>query len=149
VEDELLRIGLLGVQYWITGSFRRMKQLSNDIDVVLIAYHHEHSAINGKLMERFGSLVTDPTRPKTNIVDGQIAYQFHLVEHCKLGAMLLHTTGSVDFNKLMRTKAIQKGWKLNQYGLFDGYGDCVLESEYEEEFFKKLEMPFVSPKMRM
>jgi DNA polymerase (family 10) len=149
VEDEIRRIGLEGVMYWITGSFRRMKHLCNDIDVVLIAQKHLHTSISHKLMQRFGSLITDASRPKTNVVDGQIAYQFHITEPYRLGSMLLHTTGSVDFNKLMRTRAIQKGWKLNQYGLFDGYGNVVLGSEYEEEFFRKLDMEYVLPKMRM
>jgi len=43
--------------------------------------------------------------------------------------MVLYTTGSADNNKLMRQKAKQLGYKLNQYGLFQGKKRIELKTE--------------------
>lgn len=145
VEMELIMLGLEDVSYWITGSYRRGKRLCNDVDVILIINSlEERPRIVQAFINRFGSLITDPFEPKTNIIDGKVAYQFHITEKRKLGAMLLHTTGSVDFNIMFRGVAKSKGFKMNQYGLYQEEKE-ILISEKEEPFFEYLGIDFIQP----
>ena len=62
------------------------------------------------------------------------------------GAALLYFTGSKDFNVMMRKKAIDKGYLLNEYALFEN-GEYIAVAT-EKEVFDKLEMKPVEPKNR-
>jgi len=62
------------------------------------------------------------------------------------GAALLYFTGSKNFNIRMRNAAIAKGWKLNEYGLWDG--DKLIAGKTEEEIFEALGWEFVEPTAR-
>ena len=62
------------------------------------------------------------------------------------GSALLYFTGSKEHNILMRKKAIARGWKLSEYGLFEG--ENIIASETEEEIFEALEMEYVEPRNR-
>ncbi|HEV2226362.1 MAG TPA: PHP domain-containing protein, partial [Nitrososphaerales archaeon] len=63
------------------------------------------------------------------------------------GAALIYFTGSKDHNIALRNLAIDKGWKLNEYGLFGKRGKR-LAGRTEEEVYGKLGMKYVSPELR-
>lgn len=145
VENEMTMLGLETIPFWITGSYRRGKMLCNDIDVIILLEKSDvRPMVIDRFINRFGSLITDPFSPKTNIVDGQVAYQFHLTDKVRLGAMLLHTTGSVDFNIMFRGIAKSRGLKMNQYGLYKEEEE-ILISETEQQFFKYLGIGYIEP----
>lgn len=146
-------IGMYGI---ITGSYRRGATECGDLDyVVPYSSDEEQYAFEDMLFDLWGSQVTNFRKPKTTgkvivVVSEkpwEVAAQVHLCKIGCLGSMLLHTTGSVDFNKYMRTVAIKQGMKLNQYGLIMRDG-LLLESQYEEDFFKALGMKYYSPEER-
>jgi len=63
------------------------------------------------------------------------------------GAMLLFATGSGKFNINMRGVAKRLfGYKLNQYGVWDG--DVCLASKTEHEIFAVLKLPYQIPEKR-
>ena len=61
---------------------------------------------------------------------------------------LLHFTGSKKLNTLMRTRAIQLGAKLNEYGVFD-YTGRLYSVETEEQIFSLLGIVYVPPNKRV
>jgi DNA polymerase/3'-5' exonuclease PolX len=63
-----------------------------------------------------------------------------------LGAAQLYFTGSGEFNKRMRLVASQKGYTLNEYGLF--LEKELLPCTTEEEIFDKLQITYLSPRDR-
>ncbi len=62
------------------------------------------------------------------------------------GAALQYFTGSKEHNVRLREIASKKGWKLNEWGLFDG--DKRLAGTDEAGIYEKLGVPFVSPEQR-
>ena len=63
--------------------------------------------------------------------------------------MMLHATGSWQFNKFVRGRAMARGYKLNQYGLYDrGSDEVVLRNDSELPFFLALGIPYVEPENR-
>jgi DNA polymerase (family X) len=56
-------------------------------------------------------------------------------------------TGSKSHNIRMRERAIKRGFKLNEYGLFDSSDKQIAGAE-EEEIFAKLGLPFIPPVLR-
>ena len=60
---------------------------------------------------------------------------------------LLYFTGSAELNKKMRTIAKKLNLKLSEYGLFKEDGTKI-KINSEEDFFQKLDLPFIEPKYR-
>lgn len=149
VEDLLLMMYLENQPYWIAGSYRRLKAICSDVDIILIIDSHDQiQPIFDGMMKIFGKQETND-KPKTIGIHGQIQFDVHMIPRIKLGAMLFHTTGSWEFNRRMRIRAMKFGWKLNQYGIYDReHGNTILESEHECDFFNKLNLDYVEPKER-
>jgi DNA polymerase/3'-5' exonuclease PolX len=62
--------------------------------------------------------------------------------------MLLYSTGSKEFNVMMRGKAKKLGYLLNQKGLFKD-GKLVPDLKTELDYFKILDLEYKEPKMRL
>ena len=69
-----------------------------------------------------------------------------VVEDAAFGAALQYFTGSKDHNVLVRTMAIKKGLKLNEYGLWRGRTRVAARTE--EEVYRKLGLPYFEPELR-
>jgi len=59
---------------------------------------------------------------------------------------LLYFTGSKSHNIALRGLANERGWKLNEYGLFDG--NRRIAGATEVEIYKKLGLEYVPPELR-
>lgn len=59
---------------------------------------------------------------------------------------LLYFTGSYTLNKIMRQKAIDLNYKLNEYGLYKNNKKIIINSE--QDIFKKLKMKYLEPSDR-
>ena len=67
--------------------------------------------------------------------------------------MTLYFTGSDEHNKLMRSKAIELGYRLNEYGLFKVDADGVVaerpeKADCEEDIYRLLGMAYLEPTAR-
>jgi DNA polymerase (family X) len=62
------------------------------------------------------------------------------------GAALMYFTGSKEHNVALRDRAKRRGWKLSEYGLFEG--ESVIAQKTEEEIYQKLGLPFIPPELR-
>lgn len=124
----------------VAGSVRREKPQIGDVDVVIIPEDITKTA---------AFLVTEGfdggEHKMAGVIDG-IQMDVYFATEEDFGAQLLMWTGSAKFNVRMRKVAKDKGWTLNQYGLFDG--ETCLASKTEEEIFSALGMEFVSPAER-
>ena len=66
---------------------------------------------------------------------------------------LAYFTGSKEHNIVMRQRAIQRGLRLNEYGLFQSKEETsdpklLVACRTEEEIFAKLDLVFVPPELR-
>jgi DNA polymerase (family X) len=62
------------------------------------------------------------------------------------GAALMYFTGSKEHNVALRERAKKRGWKLSEYGLFQG--EKALARRTEEEIYAKLDLPWIPPELR-
>ena len=80
-------------------------------------------------------------------LDIGIDADLRVVPEKSFGAALQYFTGSKDHNIELRKIAIKKGWKLNEYGLFDK-NNRQIAGRTEEEIYKKMGLDWMSPEMR-
>ncbi|CUS20980.1 LAQU0S02e02784g1_1 [Lachancea quebecensis] len=71
----------------------------------------------------------------------------------QLGGAMIYFTGNDDFNKSLRLKAIERGWKLSNNGLYQvakipGSEDNLLESFSERRILQLLGVPWIPPEQR-
>jgi DNA polymerase (family 10) len=131
----------------IGGSTRRMKETVGDLDILVTSKKAE------KVMDFFTGLneverviVKGPTKTTVLLKIG-LTCDVRVLDDKSFGAALQYFTGNKDHNVRLREIAIKKGYKLNEYGLFDRREKSVA-GRTEEEVYKKLGMDLMPPEMR-
>jgi ATP-dependent DNA ligase/DNA polymerase/3'-5' exonuclease PolX len=157
-------------QLIISGSYRREKDDSGDVDVLIIS-----KTYNEFLMNRFykNLIETGIFKEENVLASGEtkimaIAKILDVFRHVDIfyyssdvfPFALLFTTGSKEFNLKMRSHALKKGFSLNERNLIRSKdGKPVSEEEYllkiqkkspesEEDIFNFLDYKYVLPKFR-
>ena len=128
------------------GSLRRKKQTVRDIDILIV------SSKPAKVMDKFTQLplvknIQAKGATKSSVLSQQdIQVDCRVVADRSFGAALLYFTGSKNFNIKLRSLAIRKGLKINEYGVY--LRDKFLAGRTEEEVFKLLKMSYIPPELR-
>jgi DNA polymerase (family 10) len=130
----------------IAGSFRRMRETVGDIDLIVIARDA------GQAMGRFTSyeevkevLASGPTRGSVVLKAG-IQIDVRIIPKESYGAALVYFTGSKAHNIAIRRIAQDKGFKMNEYGVFDG--ERRIAGETEESVYEAVGLPWIAPELR-
>jgi len=130
----------------IAGSFRRMRETVGDIDLIVIARDA------GQAMGRFTAyeevkevLASGPTRGSVVLKAG-IQVDVRIIPKESYGAALVYFTGSKAHNIAIRRIAQDKGFKMNEYGVFDG--DRRIAGETEESVYEAVGLPWIAPELR-
>ena len=128
------------------GSLRRFAETIGDIDLVVSA------AAAGGVMKAvvdhpMAKEVVGSGATKTSVLthDG-MQVDVRVVTADQYGAALVYFTGSKSHNVALRQRAIDRGWLLNEYGLFDG--ENLIASATEESVYQALDLPFIPPPLR-
>lgn len=134
----------------IAGSARRGCETVGDIDLLCIADDGER-VVNAftKLPEVTGVRAAGGTKGSVLVagpVRGEIQVDLRVVPEESFGAALQYFTGSKEHNVRLRELAVRRGWKLNEYGLFDG--DRRIAGREEEEIYEKLDLRPIPPELR-
>ena len=90
-------------------------------------------------------LASGETKGSVVLTDGMQA-DLRVVAKESFGAALAYFTGPKEHNIRLRAMAIKKGWKLNEYGLFDG--ERMVAGADEADIYKALGLQFVAPELR-
>ncbi len=134
------------------GSFRRKKPDVGDIDILLAVKKSSDSLAHEiadaiRLLPIVERVVAEgPTRIAFDLKSG-LRTDIRIINKKLWGSALMYFTGSKEHNIALRRKAIEKGLKLSEYGLFKG--EKVIASESEEDVYKALGVPYVEPENRV
>ena len=128
------------------GSIRRFADTVGDIDIVVATTDpgtvSEFVVGLPEAAELIGSGGT-----KTSFLTREgMQVDVRTVEPAQLGSALLYFTGSKSHNIALRQRAIDRGWLLSEYGLFEE--DRVIASATEEDIYKALELQLIPPPLR-
>jgi DNA polymerase (family 10) len=130
------------------GSLRRMRETIGDIDVLAAAED------SGPLMATLVDLplvdeviAHGDTKTSIRTVDG-VQVDLRVVPPPAWGAAMQYFTGSKAHNIRTREIAVRLRLKLSEYGLFDAQTGELIESETEEEVYRRLGLPWIPPPMR-
>jgi len=130
------------------GSLRRMKETIGDIDILVGSNDPQwvmdifttHPQVE-EVVER------GQTKASVRLREG-VQVDLRVVEEVQYGAALQYFTGSKDHNVALRQMAIDRGLKLNEYGLFRKDSNEVVAREREEDIYQALGLEIMPPEMR-
>ena len=131
----------------IVGSLRRGCETCGDLDILAAgAPPALMEAFTGyRLVERV--LARGETKSSV-LLWGGFQTDLRLVPAESLGAAQQYFTGSKAHNIALRDRAIQRGLKLNEYGLFRVADDARIAGETEAGIYDALGLEFVPPELR-
>jgi DNA polymerase (family 10) len=133
------------------GSLRRRKETIGDLDIVVLAAPKARKSIVSAFTRMPGAsrtLAAGESKASILMKDPTIQVDIRLVSAHELGAAMLYFTGSKEHNIHLRIMAREKGWKINEYGLFDAVSGKRLAGSTEEEMYQALGLPYIPPELR-
>src|SRR5665647_234435 len=134
------------------GSLRRKKETIGDIDIIIQA----DPKYRKKIVNRFIAMprvekVLSKGATKASVVlkNENIQVDIRMVHDYEYGAAMLYFTGSKEHNIKLRTIARNRGYKINEYGIFDAVSNKRLAGATEEEMYHFLNLEYIPPEQRL
>ncbi|MEY2407828.1 MAG: polymerase [Verrucomicrobiota bacterium] len=135
------------------GSLRRWRETIGDIDFLASSNNP------ARVIESFATqpeVVSVSARGETKtsvILPGGLQADLRVVSDAEYPFALAYFTGSKEHNIVMRQRAISRGLRLNEYGLFRSKEETRdpalrLPCQTEEEIFVELGLAYVPPELR-
>jgi len=135
------------------GSLRRCKEIIGDIDF-LVSSKNPAAVIDyfTSLPDILSVNAKGDTKASV-IVQGGIQADLRVVSDAEFPFALAYFTGSKEHNIVMRQRAIERGLRLNEYGLFRSKEETrdpnlLVPCKTEDEIFQHLGLSYIPPELR-
>lgn len=132
----------------LAGSLRRWKETIKDIDVLVTADSPKKVMDVFVHMPRVADTVSKGLTKSSVVLSDGISVDLRVVEKDSYGAALQYFTGSKEHNIRMRERAVKKGLKINEYGIFQEKSGKKLGGKREKDIYTALGMDYIEPEMR-
>lgn len=135
------------------GSVRRSKEVIGDID--FLASSKNPASVIAFFAAQPGILsISAQGETKASVVlQGGIQADLRVVSDAEYPFALAYFTGSKEHNIVMRQRAIARGLRLNEYGLFKSTEETrdpqlLVKCQTEEDIFVELGLAYIPPELR-
>jgi DNA polymerase (family X) len=135
------------------GSVRRQKEIIGDVDFLVSS--KQPVAVIEFFTSQPGvmSISAKGDTKATVILQGGIQADLRVVSDREYPFALAYFTGSKEHNIVMRQRAIQRGLRLNEYGLFKSAEETrdpklLVPCKSEEDIYAELGLSYVPPELR-
>jgi len=130
----------------IAGSYRRKKETVGDLDILVVAKDYpkvsEYFIKYPKVKEIHSAGFTR----STVFLENDLQVDLRAVSDESYGAALHYFTGSKAHNIEIRKIAMEKGLKVNEYGVYKN--DKKIAGKREDEIYKTLGLCYIEPELR-
>ena len=133
-------------QLEIAGSYRRRLETVGDVDILAVTDDAEPVV---EAFTRHPGVMTVQARGQTKssvVLRRGLQVDLRIVPASSFGAAMQYFTGSQAHGVAVRTLALRRGLKLNEYGVFRG--DEVIAGRDESEVYAAIGLPWIPPELR-
>jgi len=135
------------------GSVRRSKEVIGDVDFLASSKHPNRVIDAFTNLEGIVSVSAKGETKASVILAGGIQADLRVVSDAEYPFALTYFTGTKEHNIVMRQRAIQRGLRLNEYGLFRSTEETRdpalrVSCATEDEIYAKLDLAYVPPELR-
>jgi DNA polymerase (family 10) len=132
------------------GSYRRGKETVGDLDL-LVESNDSQTVMDhfGKYAEITSLIVRGETKMSVRL-ENEFQVDLRVVSKESFGAALQYFTGSKDHNVLIRGRAKQMGFKVNEWGVFEmnNSNERQVAGKTELDVYESLKLPYFPPEIR-
>jgi len=130
----------------VAGSYRRRKETVGDLDILVTAKDGARVVDHFVGYEEVDQVLSKGTTRSTVILKSGIQVDVRVVPEESYGAALHYFTGSKGHNIAVRKLGMDKGLKINEYGVFRG--EKRIAGRTEEEVYRSVKLPYIEPELR-
>ncbi|HKN60101.1 MAG TPA: DNA polymerase/3'-5' exonuclease PolX [Candidatus Acidoferrales bacterium] len=137
------------------GSFRRGRETIGDLDLVVTMRpgqdkQKDVDAVAEHILKypRIEETLAHGENKVSVLLENGMQVDVRLLQKNSFGAALLYFTGSKEHNVVLRGRANDMGWTLNEYALTTIKGGKVVAGKTEEEIYSKLKLAYIEPELR-
>jgi DNA polymerase (family X) len=137
------------------GSLRRGKETIGDLDLLVTMRpgHDKQKDVDAVAAHILKYPGIDQTlahgENKVSVILGNgLQVDVRLLEKDSFGAALLYFTGSKEHNVVLRGRARDMGWTLNEYALTTLKGGRFVAGKTEKDIYDKLRLDYIEPELR-
>jgi DNA polymerase (family 10) len=130
----------------VAGSYRRSKDTVGDLDFLVVS--DEPAKVGARFVkypEVKEVLASGTTRSSARLASG-IQADLRVVPRESYGAALHYFTGSKAHNIAVRKLGIERGLKINEYGVWRG--EKRVAGQTEESVYAAVGLPYIEPELR-
>lgn len=143
----------------VAGSFRRRQATVGDLDLLAVA--DDAAAV----MERLAAYPAAASVERSGetwgslVLDTGLEVDLRVVPARSLGAARIHYTGAKSHNVALRRRAVERGLRMSEYGLFrpgepeaegadDPWAGEWIGGKTERAVYRHLDLPWIPPELR-
>ncbi len=130
----------------VAGSYRRRKETVGDLDILVVAKNWEAVTEWFVKYEKVKEVVSKGPTRSTVILRNDLQVDLRSVAKESYGSALHYFTGSKAHNIKIRKMAVERGWKINEYGIYEG--KKRLGGESEEQMYSLMGLDYIEPELR-
>lgn len=137
----------------LAGSARRSKEVVGDLDFVVSSKQPQAVLDYFVTLPGIEKILAKGETKASVVLEGGIQADLRVIADSEFAFALAYFTGSKEHNIVMRQRAIERGLRLNEYGLFRSTEETRdvalrLNCATEEEIFQALDLHYVPPELR-
>ena len=145
IAEDLAGLKSVG-QVQVAGSCRRCRETAGDLDILITAADSTEAMDLLAGHDRVTQvLARGETKQRVRLRSG-IELDLRVVPEESFGAALQYFTGSKEHNIVIRRRAVERGLKVNEYGVFRD--DERVAGTTEEDVYRTVELPWIPPELR-
>jgi len=135
------------------GSLRRHREVLGDIDLLASSRQPEQVLTLFTTQPGILNVIAKGDTKASVLLEGGIQSDLRVVSDTEFPFALMYFTGSKEHNIVMRQRAIDRGLRLNEYGLFQSAVETRdpnlrVACKTEAEVFEQLGLHYIPPEMR-
>jgi DNA polymerase (family 10) len=130
----------------LAGSLRRRRETIKDIDLLVSASEPEAVMDLFTTLPRVETVAAKGSTKSSVVLKSGINADLRVVSEEEFPFAANYFTGSKEHNTELRARAKKMGYKLNEYGLFEG--EKLIPCKDEAEIYRKLGLDFIPPELR-
>jgi len=130
----------------VAGSYRRRKETVGDLDVLITCT--DGAAVMKQFVQydEVKTVISHGSTRSTVLLRSGLQVDLRVVPQVSYGAALYYFTGSKAHNVAVRTIAVKKNLKINEYGVFRG--KRRIASKTEKDLFQSVGLRYIEPELR-
>lgn len=136
----------------IAGSYRRKKEIVRDLDFIVSTRRPAEVSAAFVKHPLVDSVLAHGETKSSVLLKNGIQCDLRVVSGAEYPFALNYFTGSKEHNVRMRSRALERGWSLNEYRFSEAEGRTLKEPlptvETEADLYKALGLSYVEPELR-